>query len=66
MALRASANVVRTNWPVAILVLLVSTVAYLVSGLFWGIPTLVALPIAALVTAFVYRALQGESVEAPQ
>lgn len=65
-ALRASANVVRTNWPVAILVLLVSTVAYLVSGLFWGIPTLIALPIAALVTAFVYRALQGESVEAPQ
>jgi len=65
-ALRASANLVRTNWAVAILVLLVSAVAYLVSGLFWGIPTIIALPIAALVTAFAYRALQGESVEAPQ
>lgn len=65
-ALRASANLVRLNWAVAILVLLVSTAAYLVSGLFWGIPTLIALPIAALVTAFAYRALQDESVEAPQ
>lgn len=65
-ALRASANLVRTNWPLAILVFLVSTVAYLLSGLFWGIPTIVGLPIAALVTAYVYRALQGESVEAPR
>ncbi|MCF8539666.1 MAG: hypothetical protein K9G12_05245 [Candidatus Nanopelagicales bacterium] len=62
-ALRASAHLVRTHWSVGILVLVVSAAAYLLSGLFWGIPTVVALPIAALVSAYAYRLLQGESVE---
>ena len=37
--------------------------SYLMSGLFWGIPTLLFLPLAALVTAYVYRSLQGETVD---
>jgi uncharacterized membrane protein len=62
-ALKASSRLVRLNWPLAILVLLFSGAAYLISGLFWGIPTLLFLPLAALVTAFAYRALQGEMVD---
>ena len=62
-SLRASVEIARRNWSVAILALLVSAAAYLISGLFWGIPTVVALPIAALVTAYVYRLQSGESVD---
>lgn len=62
-ALKASTRLVRMNWPLAILVLLFSGAAYLISGLFWGIPTLLFLPLAALVTGYVYRSLQGEIVD---
>lgn len=62
-ALRASVSIARRSWSAAILVLLISTAAYLISGLFWGIPTIVALPIAALVTAYVYRVQSNESVD---
>lgn len=62
-ALRASVNLVRQNWGIALLILVISAAAYLISGLFWGIPTVIALPIAALVTAYSYRILQGENVE---
>lgn len=62
-ALRVSVEIARRSWSTAILVLLVSGVAYIVSGLFWGIPTVVALPVAALVTAYVYRIQSGESVD---
>ncbi len=62
-ALKSSVRLVRINWPLAILVLLFSGAAYLISGLFWGIPTLVSLPLAALVTGYVYRNLQGEMVD---
>jgi len=62
-ALRASVGLVRRNWAFSILVLLISAAAYLLSGLFWGVPTVVVLPIAALVTGYAYRLLQGESVD---
>ena len=62
-ALTSSVRLVRLNWPIAILVLLFSGASYLISGLFWGIPTLLFLPLAALVTAYVYRSLQGEMVD---
>ncbi len=62
-ALKSSVRVVRLNWSLAILVLLFSGAAYLISGLFWGIPTLLFLPLAALVTGYVYRNLQGEMVD---
>jgi uncharacterized membrane protein len=62
-ALKASARLVRLNWSLAILVLLFSGAAYLISGLFWGIPTLLFLPLAALVTGYAYRGLQGELVD---
>lgn len=62
-ALKASTRLVRLNWPLAILLLLFSGVAYVISGLFWGIPTLLSLPLAALVTGYVYRSLQGEMVD---
>ena len=61
-ALKSSVGLVRLHWPLAILVLLFSGASYLISGLFWGIPTLLFLPLAALVTAYVYRSLQGETV----
>jgi uncharacterized membrane protein len=64
-SLRGSVGLVRKNWAFSILVLLISAAAYLLSGLFFGIPTVVALPIAALVTGFGYRQLQGESVDSP-
>jgi uncharacterized membrane protein len=62
-ALKASTRLVRLNWPLAILLLLFSAAAYAISGLFWGIPTLLSLPLAALVTGYVYRRLQGEMVD---
>jgi uncharacterized membrane protein len=62
-ALKSSSRLVRMNWPLAIVVLLFSGAAYLISGLFWGIPTLLFLPLAALVTGYVYRTLQGEMVD---
>ena len=62
-ALTSSVRLVRLNWPIAILVLLFSGSSYLISGLFWGIPTLLFLPLAALVTAYVYRSLQGEMID---
>jgi len=62
-SLKSSIRLVRLNWPLAILVLLFSGAAYLISGLFWGIPTLLFLPLAALVTGYVYRTLQGEMVD---
>jgi len=62
-ALKSSSRLVRMNWPLAIVVLLFSGAAYLISGLFWGIPTLLFLPLAALVTAYVYRTLQGQMVD---
>lgn len=62
-ALKSSARLARLNWPLAILVLLFSGAAYLISGLFWGIPTLLFLPLAALVTGYVYRTLQYEIVD---
>jgi uncharacterized membrane protein len=62
-AVKSSIRLVRLNWPLAILVLLLSTAAYFISGLFWGIPTLLFLPLAALVTGYVYRTLQGEIVD---
>jgi uncharacterized membrane protein len=62
-ALKSSIRLVRLNWPLAILVLLFSAAAYFISGLFWGIPTLLFLPLAALVTGYVYRTLQGEIVD---
>ena len=62
-ALKSSVGLVRLHWPLAILVLLFSGASYLISGLFWGIPTLLFLPLAALVTAYVYRSLQGETVD---
>lgn len=61
-ALKSSSRLVRLNWPLAFLVLLFSSAAYVISGLFWGIPTLLFLPLAALVTGYVYRSLQGEIV----
>ena len=61
-ALKSSVGLVRLHWPLAILVLLFSGASYLISGLFWGISTLLFLPLAALVTAYVYRSLQGETV----
>ncbi len=62
-ALKASSHLVRRNWPLAILILLFSGASYLISGLFWGIPTLLFLPLAALVTGYAYRTLQGEMVD---
>jgi uncharacterized membrane protein len=62
-ALKSSSRLVRMNWPLAIVVLLFSGAACLISGLFWGIPTLLFLPLAALVTAYVYRTLQGQMVD---
>lgn len=62
-ALKSSSRLVRMNWPLGIVVLLFSGAAYLISGLFWGIPTLLFLPLAALVSAYVYRTLQGEIVD---
>lgn len=62
-ALKASVGLVRQSWPLAILVLLFSGAAYLISVLFWGIPTLLFLPMAALVTSYVFRSLQGELVD---
>ena len=62
-ALKSSVGLVRLHWLLAILVLLFSGASYLISGLFWGIPTLLFLPLAALVTAYVYRSLQGETVD---
>ncbi|MCH9677718.1 MAG: hypothetical protein K0U30_08930 [Actinomycetia bacterium] len=62
-SLKASAELVRRNWPLAILLLLFSAAAYLISGLFWGIPTVLFLPLAALVTAYAYRSMQGEMVD---
>ena len=62
-SLKASAGLVRRNWPLAILLLLFSAEAYLISGLFWGIPTVLFLPLAALVTAYAYRSIQGEMVD---
>ena len=62
-ALKSSSRLVRLNWPLAILVLLFSGAAYVISGLFWGIPTLLFLPLAALVTGYAYRTLQGEMVD---
>ncbi len=62
-SLKASAGLVRRNWPLAILLLLFSAAAYLISGLFWGIPTVLFLPLAALVTAYAYRSMQGEMVD---
>ncbi len=62
LALKSSVGIVRKNWSLSILVLLVSGVAYLISGLFWGIPTIVALPIAALVTTYAYQKLTGNPV----
>ena len=62
-ALKSSVGLVRLHWLLAILVLLFSGASYLISGLFWGIPTLLFLPLASLVTAYVYRSLQGETVD---
>jgi len=62
-ALKSSTRLVRLNWRLSSLVLLFSGAAYLISGLFWGIPTLLFLPLAALVTGYVYRTLQGEIVD---
>lgn len=66
LALKSSALLVRKNASVAILVFLINAFAYLISGLFWGIPTLIALPIAALVSAHVYRNAEGERIGAPE
>lgn len=62
LAVKSSVVLVRRNISLSIVVLLISAAAYLISGLFWGIPTLLVLPIAALVTTYAYRRLCGESV----
>lgn len=56
-ALRASAQIARRAPALTLTLLAFNTAMFLLGGLFLGIPTLLTLPLAALVTAHVYRRL---------
>lgn len=61
-AARTSASMAARNLgPVAVVAMIVAFLE-LIGGLFFGLPLLVTLPVAALVTAHVYRQLQGQPV----
>lgn len=57
-----SARIARKNFGAATMATLVNLVALLVGGMFFGLITLVALPFAALFTAYIYRQMLGQSV----
>lgn len=56
-ALRASARMARRAPALVLVLLAFNTAMFLLGGLFFGIPTLITLPLAALATANVYRRL---------
>ena len=51
----------RNLGPVAVVAMIVAFLE-LIGGLFFGLPLLVTLPVSALVSAHVYRQLQGQPV----
>lgn len=61
-ALVASARVIRQNLAAAFLMTVFNALVLLIGGLFYGILTLVALPLATLFTAHLYRQFNDESV----
>jgi uncharacterized membrane protein len=61
-AMRDSSAVVRRNVGPAFIVLLVNAIAVLLGGTFYGLPTLVTLPLASLFTAHMYRQFNGEAI----
>lgn len=58
----SSASAVRANLGPALLMLLVNVLAVLVGSMFYGLPTLVTLPLATLFTAHMYRQFIAEPV----
>jgi uncharacterized membrane protein len=61
-AISSSASAVRANAGPALVLLMVNALALLLGGLFYGLPTLVTLPIASLFTAHLYRQFNSEPV----
>jgi hypothetical protein len=61
-AIRASASAVRANSGPALILIVVNALAVLLGGTFYGLPTLVTLPLACLFTAHMYRQINGELI----
>lgn len=61
-ALTASARAIRRNLAAAFMMTVFNALVLLVGGLFYGILTLVALPLATLFTAHLYRQFNDEPV----
>jgi hypothetical protein len=61
-AVLSSVRAVRSHPAAGFVMLLVNGLAVLLGGLFYGLPTLVTLPIASLFTAYLYRQFNGEPV----
>lgn len=61
-AIKASASAVRANTGPALILVVVNVLAVLIGGTFYGLPTLITLPLACLFTAHVYRQINGEPV----
>lgn len=61
-AFAASAQVVRRNLPAAFMMTLANAMVLIVGGVFFGLFTLVLLPLASLFTAHLYRQFNDEAV----
>lgn len=61
-AFKASARVIRRNLPAAILMTALNTLVLLLGGLFYGVLTMLTLPLATLFTAHLYRQFNNEEV----
>ena len=61
-AFAASTQVIRRNIPAAFMMTLLNGLVLMLGGFFFGLLTLVVLPIASLFTAYLYRQFNDESV----
>ena len=61
-ALGASAQAIRRNLPAAFIMTLLNALVLLLGSVFFGLLTLLTLPIASLFTAHLYRQFNNESV----
>lgn len=62
-AFRASATMAARNLGPVASVAVISGLLELIGGLFFGLPMLITLPLAALFTVHVYRQISGETVD---
>jgi uncharacterized membrane protein len=61
-AVRASVMAIRSNVGAGLILILVNVVAVILGSTFYGLPTLVTLPLACLFTAHMYRQFNAETV----